>query len=298
VKSCQNKRHHHAVTTVTQSRSAIFAPTLRPTAKSTAVVVVQTPWATATVSRVQLTQTHRDILDVLFTFFTPHYRPDGSLVFCFSPHSVMRRLGHRGGVNLQWLRGKFDDLEGASLEVKTSQYTVRTSIIRKHGWRHDGSQYAAVLESDYVAFFAKDVRVHSEALTNAIMELEHAPAKALVRFVLTHQNWNQPLRQTLDYLGYIGGDRSRRRAMAEIRSESAALQRDFGIRLDGKNVVYRQHDLVWFELGASSQVQLPAAVLPSGNTPLANAAVSQKRTSCDRGALGARTSCDRGADVL
>jgi len=240
------KHHHHAVTTVTQCRSAIFAPTLRPTA-TTATVVVETDWAKATISRVQLTQVHRDILDVLFTHVEPHYREDGSVAFVFHPHGVMRRLGHQGGVNLHWLKAKFDDLEGAGLEVATPKYTVRTSIVRKHAWTADGSQYAVVLESEYVRFFRDDMRVHSEALTDKIIALEHAPTKAVVRFILSHRSWHRSMAETLDAVGYVGGERNRRIAAGKVSSEAAVLEREFGIRIGDGRVDYEQHARVWFE---------------------------------------------------
>lgn len=249
--SIKPKHHRQAVTTLTQSRSAIFAPTLRPIAR-TATVVVRTKWATATVSRVQLTQVHRDILDVLFTHFSPHYRADGSCAFIFAPHAVMRLLGHRGGVNLQWLRQKFGDMELAKLRVETAAYTIETSVVRKHAWTADGSRYAVVFESEYVSFFGRDLRVHSEALTGAILALTHAPTKALVRFVLSHRSWVGSMDATLDAIGCIGGERRRRATKARILSERPALERDFGIRFAGGYVRYDQHARVWFESPAAA----------------------------------------------
>ncbi|MHB8702887.1 MAG: hypothetical protein ACYC8W_01865 [Candidatus Tyrphobacter sp.] len=245
-KAKRPKYHHHAVTTVTQARSAIFSPTLRPTT-SKAVVVVETPWAKATISRVQLTQVHRDILDVLFTHCDPKIRADGSCAFVFHPHTVMRHLGHAGGVNIEWLVAKFDDLENAGLEVVWPKYTVRTSIIRKHAWTKDHSQYAVILESEYMQFFVNDLRVHSEGLTDAILGLMHAPTKAMVRFVISHRSWNRSLDETLAAIGYVGGERSRRRAKEKIVSEAEALLRDFGIVVKAGAIRYEQHGKVWFE---------------------------------------------------
>jgi hypothetical protein len=159
----------------------------------------------------------------------------------------MRYLGHSRGVNLEWLREKFDDLERAGLEVHTPRYTIRTSIVRKHGWTVDGTQYAVVLESEYVSFFAKDLQVHSEALTHAILRLRHAPTKALVRFAISHRSWHRSLDETLNEIGYVGGARSRRRAKAEIMTELEPLKRDFGLHIVAGSVRYQQHDRVWFE---------------------------------------------------
>ena len=252
------RRHRHAVTTVTQCRSAIFAPTLRPTAK-TATVVVETPWARATISRVQLTQVHRDILDVLFTHCEPHERADGSVAFVFHPHAVLRRL-HETGNNVTWLRNKFRDLEGAGLRVETKgrkAYTVETSIVRKHAWTTDGSQYAVVLESDYVAFFAREMRVHHEALTDHILGLRHATTKAMVRFVLSHRSWHRSIAETLDFIGYVGGERNRRIAAGKVASEADDLERHFGIRVAVGRVDYEQHSRVWFEDPTKTSGSLP-----------------------------------------
>ena len=239
------KRHRHAVTTVTQSRSAIFAPTLRPTA-NTATVVVETHWAKATISRVQLTQVHRDILDVLFTHVEPHYRGDGSVAFVFHPHAILKKI-HQTGNNVQWLKKKFDDLEAAGLEVSTPKYTVRTSIVRKHAWTADSSEYAVILESEYIRFFRDDMRVHSEALTDKIIALKHATTKAVVRFVISHRSWHRLMAETLDAVAYVGGERNRRIAAAKIVSEGDILERDFGIRIARGRLDYEQHARVWFE---------------------------------------------------
>ena len=245
-KARKKKYHHHAVTTVTQARSAAFAPTLRPTA-SKATVVIETRWAKATISRVQLTQVHRDILDVLFSHFEPHYRDDGSCAFTFHPHAVLKYL-HETGNNIAWLRAKFDDLEGVGLEIQWPKYAVRTSIVRKHAWTADHTQYAVVLESEYMQFFARDLRVHSEALTDKILNLRHAVTKAVVRFVLTHRAWNnRTIVETLGHVGYVGGDRNRRIAAAKVVGEAAILESDFGIMVRDGRISYRQHDRVWFE---------------------------------------------------
>jgi hypothetical protein len=242
-----SRRHHHAVTTVTQSRCAVFAPTLRPTA-DVATIVVETAWAKATISRVQLTQRHRDILDVLFTRFDPHYRTDGSCAFVFHPHAVLRALGHKRGTNIEWLRDKFRDLEAAGLKVETPKYVVETSIVRKHAWTKDDSMYGVVLESEYMKFFERETRVHSEALTDAILSLKNATTRALVRFVISHRSWTKTLDDTLDAMAYVGGERNRRLAKNRILAEREALLRDFGIGISkAGRFQYDQHNRVWFE---------------------------------------------------
>lgn len=241
----KSQNNRHPVTTATQCRSAIFAPTLRPTADA-ATVVVETAWARATISRVRLTQVHRDILDVLFTHFEPHYREDGSCAFLFHPYALLKKL-HVTGNNTTWLRSKFDDLEIAGLEVRTPTYTVRTSIVRKHAWTADARQYAVVLETEYMGFFQRDLHVHSEKLTDKIIALRHAPTKALVRFMISHMSWNRSIVDTLGAIGYTGGERNRRIAVAKITSEAAVLARDFGIHVRDGRVTYTKHGEVWFE---------------------------------------------------
>ena len=243
----KQRLRRHPVTTVTQSRAAIFAPTKLPTTTA-AIVVVTTPWATATLKKVQLTQIHRDILDVLFTHFVPHYRRDGSCVFVFAPYALMRHLGHRGGVNLEWLREKFEDLRIVELTIRSTAYTTSTGIVRKHRRRNDGSQYVVIFESEYLTFFRRDLAVHSEALTDRILALRSGASKALVRFLLTHSKWNKPLSITVDYLGHLQSKRAKQRAMAAIRSEGSALEQHFGIRIiDERTVAYEKHRLVWFD---------------------------------------------------
>ncbi|HEY5257238.1 MAG TPA: hypothetical protein VIJ12_02560 [Candidatus Baltobacteraceae bacterium] len=174
-------------------------------------------------------------------------RIDGSCAFLFHPHAVMRHLGHTGGVNLEWLREKLGDLEVAGLEIEWKDHTVATSIVRKHAWKKDGTQYAVVLESEYMQFFVSDIRVHSERLTSEILALENATTKALVRFVLTHRSWNRSLDDTLTAIGYVGGDRNRRRAKDKIASEADVLARDFGVVIKDGAIRYEQHGKVWFE---------------------------------------------------
>lgn len=277
----QKRYRHHAVTTVTQARAAIFSPTLRPTA-STATVVVETPWAKATISRVQLTQVHRDILDVLFTHFDPHLRTDGSCAFVFHPHAVLKRL-HETGNNVAWLRAKFRDLEGAGLRIETKDYTVETSIVRKHAWTTDGSQYAVVLESEYMRFFARDLRVHTEGLTDKILALRFAPTKALVRFVLTHRAWNRSVSETIGQMGYTGGERNRRMAAAKIAGEAIALERDFGIVIADGSIRYKQHGRVWFER-------------PDGSLAIGDGAAEKQPGGSL--SIGDRIACNRGTDRL
>ena len=271
------RKHRHAVTTVTQCRSAIFAPTLRPTATS-AKVVVETAWARATITRVQLTQVHRDILDVLFTHFEPHYREDGSCAFLFHPHALLRKF-HATGNNTAWLRAKFDDLENAGLQLQTKQYTVRTSIVRKHAWAGDGLKYVVILESEYVRFFQRDLRVHSEKLTDKILALRHAPTKAFVRFVISHREWNRAIIETLGAIGYTGGERNRRIVVGKITSESIVLARDFGIKIRDGRVTYDQHREVWFEDPQAGRGSFPIwETAEGGSLPIGDRIVPNRGT--------------------
>ncbi|MHB8147024.1 MAG: hypothetical protein ACYDGM_07185 [Vulcanimicrobiaceae bacterium] len=202
---------------------------------------------------------------MLFTHFDPHYRSDGSVAFLFHPHAVLKRL-HETGNNIAWLRDKCRDLEGAGLRIETkgkNAYTVETSIVRKHAWTTDEAQYAVVLESEYMQFFARDMRVHTEGLTDKILALRHAPTKALVRFVLTHRSWNRSIAETLDAIGYVGGERNRRIVAAKIESESTTLERDFGIVIEDGAIRYKQHVRVWFE-PAGGQLVRGGGSLPIG----------------------------------
>jgi hypothetical protein len=175
----------------------------------------------------------------------------------------MRLLGHPRGVNIEWLIKKFDDLELAGLEVSTASYTVRTSVVRKHAWTADKQHYAVVLESEYISFFGRDMRVHSEGLTDAIIALRSAPVKALVRFVISHRSWHRSMDETLDKLCYAGGERSRRRAKAEIRNRAESLLLGMAITIKGNMVHYeqKQNGLVWFEPPATSAISSRAEPL-------------------------------------
>jgi len=136
-----------------------------------------------------------------------HRRLDGSTAFLFHPHTLLRKLHTAHGNNTDWLRQKVDDLMTTIIEISTPEITMHASICAIHAWTKDGLQYAVVFGREYMLFFARDTQMHTEALADAILDLQFAPTKAVVRFVLSHSTW-----QPTDLDAILSNHYRRRRA--------------------------------------------------------------------------------------
>lgn len=270
-------------TTARQCRGGVFLPFSKlPKGEPDATIVVtENQWGKVTLKRCRLTQTHQNILEaILANADEIREAPDGRIGVRYSPGKVLKYLGVKTN-NYTWLYDQLDDMWGTIIEIETSEWRAKGSLLymfheSKAGMGRmipgkDGNRTEARFQTVIFHPFFKHLRmvdaaVHYQSLLLEILKLKNAVTQALVRFCLTHDQVNMALTDILTALGAVKKDtpeRTRRHVIKQVRDESGALERDFGILVrkmgDGKEgIFYRKHPKVWFE----SPKPLPEPILP------------------------------------
>ncbi|MFK0569637.1 hypothetical protein [Endozoicomonas sp.] len=221
-----------------------------------------------TVRGKRLTQEHRDLVGVILT----HYKPsaiysDGSWEFRFTLYDLQKALGKNSHRNNNWIKSKLDDLQIVQiiLEPSKGQFErIACSVLNDHCLMRGNNietgktgnpLYTVTFNRHYLAFFEEDINVHTEALTDAILDLENPATQSLVRYCLTHNELNMRLSQILNNIGVQPdgmAKETRSRVKKKVISELDVLRDKFGINIEIKTgekdpiVYYKKHTNVWF----------------------------------------------------
>ncbi len=253
------------VSTVVQSRTAMFLPVMKLSGSfdGTADIVVKNSIGTITLKDCKLTQTHRNIVDLIFSNFEPiKIYENGDVAYVFPKYAILKKV-QKNGRNGAWLVKKFEEMRQALviLEMEDAERSdvKYQGVITRHQEtliKSAANQplYGVIFSDAFMSMFDSDVRVHSALLTDKIISLEHAVTQAFVRFCISNRSLNRDLEDVLEQIGVNKenlAQRTYRRKISEILSEAESLQQDFGIELKRmKNkkwgVFYKQHPKVWF----------------------------------------------------
>jgi len=221
------------------------------------------------ISNHRLTQEHRNIIDVIKTYYEPHFFNDGSCQFYFTFYDLQLKLNKASTTNNEWVRKKFDELQSVQFKVTPNDHpTIKTatfSILNSHKeYKKELGQtgkpkHSITFNADYIEFFALDLWVHTEQLTSKIIELDCPGSQALVRHCLSHRKKNESLNGLLREIGAINSVLPRAtvaRIRKSILAQRSTLEKEFGIILNSELpgysennplVTYEQHSKVWFE---------------------------------------------------
>lgn len=270
-------------TTARQCRGGVFLPyTKLPKGEpGETIVITENQWGRVTLKRCRLTQTHQNILEaILINAEKLQEAPDGKIGVRYSPGKILRYLGVKTN-NYDWLYDQLDDMWGTIIEIETSEWRAKGSMLYtaqesksgmgrmipgKNGSRTEAHYQTVIFHPFFKHLRMVDAVIHYQELLPEILKLNHAVTQALVRFCLTHDQVNMALVDILTALGAIREEtplRTRQHISKQVRDEAEALERDFGIQIrkmeDGREgIFYRKHPKVWFE----SPKPLPEAVLP------------------------------------
>lgn len=253
----KKRTHFLAPTTVTQSRIAIFAPTIRARADHHAII--KNSWGEVEVSG-DLNQLHRSILDFLISHEGLNWerKEEAGKLYVRFPHTgMLRLLGYNapGSDGKKWLEDQFEKLRKARFRVTTSKghinSTANVGIIEKHAHAFVGDicvGYGVVISAEYMWFYRTDVHCHTEQYTDKIVAIRSGALQAVIRFCLSHKNgYKGSFLDVLQALGINGDDRLKR-AKTDAKKYNATLARDFGILYDPSScqLVYERRNDVFF----------------------------------------------------
>lgn len=288
-------------TTVNQCRGGPFLPVSQvPVGFKGRTFNFSNQWGKCIVKDCLLTQAHQNIIDVIFDKSKlTKVVPDGQILVIFSPYEILSAIEHKHKTNYKWLDERLEDLRKVRINVELNGDEITGGIVRKHaksrmnneeaqrrgGIAKNAKYWGVIFESEYSRFFLHDVKLHYQALLPEIIRLKHGVTQALVRFCLSHDQVNMALDDILLAIGafdYLEDEpepglitivtpvRTQQQIRKNIRDETVALKRDFGIELrkmsDGREgVFYKKHPKVWFESPGKPVISDQFAVRASEN---------------------------------
>ena len=299
----QESSENSLTMTVNQCRGGPFLPVSQvPKGFKGRTFNFSNQWGKCMVRDCFLTQTHQNILDAIFdNSRLTKVAPDGQILVVFSPYEILSSIGHKRKRNHKWLDDRLEDLRKTRVDIEVNGVPVTGGIVRKHaksrmdneeaqrrgGIAKNAKYWAVIFESEYSRFFLHDVKLHYQALLPEIFRLKHGVTQALVRFCLSHDRVNMALDDVLLALGafdcikpedkpepglitIVTPVRTQRQIRKNIRDESEALKRDFGIEIrkmeDGwEGVFYKKHPKVRFESPAKPAITFHPVIESSEN---------------------------------
>lgn len=244
--------------TATELRVGIFAPITQITANSAIqkdfvkagrVRKVTTNWGSIKVKGNILTQLHRDILDAIFT--TAEYSETtskGNVAMFFSGYNIQKFLGKKCTSNNTWLKKKLDEIKTTNVEFIDKDGNEHDfNLTDSGGYSVKKDSFVIVFTEGYMNFFQSQVSVNYKSHMQALLNIDDALIKAMVRFFFTHaNNMSIELLNLLNALGYPSHiPASLKKARRAVREHLEELG-SFGITVDLKKYMlsYKKLDSV------------------------------------------------------
>jgi hypothetical protein len=253
-----------STSTIEELRVPIFAPIVQVTKRSKLYIdfvknknvrTVETKWGKVEIRNRLLTQTHKDILDCIFTYNrgilemrNAAGERTGRIAIYFSQTEILKNLGYSGkGSHNSWLREKLDEIRDAVLKyIDKEGNEIDFNIITKKEFSEIQNMYGIILDETYLKLFHEGLSINYEKYLPDLISLPHPVLKSAVRFFFTHKSINLKLEDLLDTLGYPSGDVGSRSMQIVIKvfKDHIDTLNEFGIIYDSKKRMfyYNQQD--------------------------------------------------------
>ncbi len=278
-------KDQHPTSTVIQSRVPMFLPvkTVNNDTDDSIDIEIINKHGRIVLSKCKLTQVHRNIIDVIFSYYEPIDLGYGQVGFKFTKYDFFKNyyISNNGdekkvSKNSKWLVTKFDEMQDAKIRFYFENNDISSidseGVISRHKQvtikKTGETHYAVAFSRSFMKMFDNDLNIYSQKLTKKILLLNHAITQAFVRFVITNEKINTSLEKILRELGIEKEDkegmsasergnkltkRAYRTKVAQIKSDEQMLSDSFGIKLkiieSGEDVgelgvFYEKHDSV------------------------------------------------------
>lgn len=212
----------YSTSSVEELRVPIYAPVKQLPPQSSAakefkknnnVRTIQTKWGHVEIRNRLLTQTHKDIMDLIFTYNKKIKRlDDGTIAIYFSQSEIANAYKIPDGdedespkknKNLKWFRQKLDEISDCRIQYKdNSGNEIDFRIILKKAFSSKENFYGIVLDSNYIEFYEKGLSVNYSSKIPELISVESPLVKSIIRFFFTHKAINLSLENILITVGF------------------------------------------------------------------------------------------------
>lgn len=245
-----------STSTVDELRVPIFAPVTQITKNSTTykefvanknVRYVKTKWGEVEIRNRLLTQIHKDLLDLIFSYSKETRRLDsGKIVVYFSQSEIMRYYGDLGK-NLKWFREKLSEIRDAVIlyrDNKGNEFDF--NIIANKAFDFEQDMFGIILDDAYVEFYENGLSVDYKKDVTELLKVGSPLLRSIIRFFFTHNSLNLNVDDVLQTIGFpIESVRWVQMAKKELK-ESQDILEQFNINYDATKKIfyYRGHKSV------------------------------------------------------
>ncbi|PHR52950.1 MAG: hypothetical protein COA44_15885 [Arcobacter sp.] len=273
----------YSTSTVEELRVPIYAPVKQLPPQSSAVIefkknnnvrIIKTKWGQVEIRNRLLTQTHKDIMDLIFTYKKKIKRlDDGTIALYFSQSEISKMYNQdpteedksKKSKNLKWFRQKLDEIADCRIQYKDNTGNeIDFRIILKKAYSAQEDLFGIILDSNYVEFYEKGLSVNYSSKLPDLIAIESPLVKSIVRFFFTHKALNLSLENVLETVGFPlpASIRTLQTAKKTLR-ENIELFKTFGIEYNSKKEIfyYKGTDNIFINIALDTKTK----ALPSLN---------------------------------
>ena len=248
----------YSTSTVEELRVPIYAPVKQLPPQSVAmkdfksnnnVRILKTKWGQVEIRNRLLTQTHKDIMDLIFTYKKKIKRlENGSIALYFSQSEISKQYSHTVDTddsspvskNLQWFRKKLDEIADCRIQYKDNAGNeIDFRIIVKKAFSVEEDLFGIVLDPNYIEFYEKGLSVNYSSKIPDLLTVESPLVKSIIRFFFTHKALNLSLDNVLETVGFPlpASDRTLQSAKKTLR-ESVNVFKIFDIEYNAEKEIF------------------------------------------------------------
>ena len=248
----------YSTSSVEELRVPIYAPVKQLPPQSSAakdfkknnnVRTIETKWGRVEIRNRLLTQTHKDIMDLIFTYNKKIKRlEDGTIALYFSQSEISKAYNKsnnnestiNSSKNLKWFRQKLDEIADCRIQYKDNKGNeIDFRVILKKAFSSKENLYGIVLDSNYVEFYEKGLSVNYSSKIPDLISVESPLVKSIIRFFFTHKALNLSLENILITVGFPlpASIRTMQTARKTLR-EHVDIFKQFDIEYDSKNEIF------------------------------------------------------------
>ncbi len=247
-----------STSTIDELRVPIFAPVIQIAKNSGTykefvanknVRKIKTKWGEVEIRNRLLTQIHKDLLDLIFSYSRETKRlENGKIVIYFSQTEIMKHYGDLGK-NLKWFREKLSEIRDAVIlyrDNKGNEFDF--NIIANKAFDFEQDMFGIVLDDAYVKFYENGLSVDYKKNVPELLKVGSPLLRSIIRFFFAHNSLNLNVDDVLHTIGFpTESTRTVQIAKKELK-ESQDILEQFHITYDAskKMFYYRGHKSVYF----------------------------------------------------
>ena len=248
----------YSTSSVEELRVPIYAPVKQLPPQSAAaknfkknnnVRIIETKWGHVGIRNRLLTQTHKDIMDLIFTHNKMIKRlEDGTIALYFSQSEISKFYNSSNendanvnkSKNLKWFRQKLDEIADCRIQYRDNRGNeIDFRVILKKAFSSKENLYGIVLDSNYVEFYEKGLSVNYSSKVSDLISVDSPLVKSIIRFFFTHKAINLSLENILQTIGFPlpASARTLQTAKKTLR-EHIGIFKQFDIIYDAKKEIF------------------------------------------------------------